>query len=71
MKRRDLERELRNAGWWLSWHEEGMTFELGEDQEAIPRHKEINEYTAKKILKTVHAASIRKINENYGKLLEK
>lgn len=72
MKRRDLERELRQAGWWLSWH--GGKHDIwtnGEEQEAVPRHNEINEYTAKKIIKTVHAASKRIRDENYGKLLEK
>lgn len=52
MKKRDLERALRGLGWWLK--REGGSHEIwtnGEDGEAVPRHKEINEILAKKILR--------------------
>jgi hypothetical protein len=44
MKRRDLEKKLKKMKWWLTRH--------GSEREvAIPRHNEINEYTAKAILR--------------------
>jgi mRNA interferase HicA len=53
MKKRDLERQLSNLGWKFSHH--GGSHDIwtnGEKKEAVPRHREIKEYTAKKILKT-------------------
>lgn len=52
MKLRDLERELAKRGWTLAreggrhaiWGRDGRTI-------AVPRHKEINEHTARQILK--------------------
>ena len=61
MKKRDLERELTKMGWWLKRH--GSKHDLwtnGEDEETIPRHPEINELLAKKILKTAKKSSERK-----------
>ncbi|PWB79978.1 MAG: toxin-antitoxin system, toxin component, HicA family protein [Candidatus Methylomirabilota bacterium] len=52
MKRRDLEKRLRALGWNLVRH--GARHDVwsdGEQEIAIPRHNEINEYTAKAILK--------------------
>ena len=52
MKRRDLEEQLRKLSWKFLRH--GGNHDVwtnGIEQEAIPRHNEINEYTAKKILK--------------------
>jgi mRNA interferase HicA len=52
MKRRDLEEQLRKLGWKFLRH--GGRHDVwtnGIEQEAIPRHNEINEFTAKKILK--------------------
>jgi len=52
MKKRDLEKELKRLGWW--YLREGGSHEIwtnGEKNEPIPRHTEINEYTAKGILK--------------------
>ncbi len=52
MKRRLLEAELKKCGWRLLRH--GSNHDVwtnGIDLEAIPRHNEINEFTAKKILK--------------------
>ncbi len=58
MKRRDLERRLRIAGCYLK--REGGSHSLWVNPkngiiEAIPRHKEIKEPLAKKILKNLNA----------------
>ena len=58
MKRRDLERKLRIAGCYLK--REGGSHSLWINPkngviEAIPRHKEIKEPLAKKILKNMNA----------------
>ena len=53
MKRRDLEIQLRDLGWWLL--RSGGKHDVwtnGTITEQIPRHTEINEQLAKKILKT-------------------
>jgi mRNA interferase HicA len=52
MKRRDLEKKLRALGWLLVRH--GGRHDVwsnGERDLVVPRHNEINEYTAKAILK--------------------
>jgi mRNA interferase HicA len=52
MKRRDLEKKLRSLGWLLARH--GGRHDVwsnGERDLVVPRHNEINEYTAKAILK--------------------
>lgn len=52
MKKKDLEKELYRLGWRLK--REGSNHEIwtnGEDSEPIPRHREINELLAKKILR--------------------
>lgn len=52
MKRRDLERKLLECNWWLDRH--GGNHDVwtnGREFESVPRHGEINEYLAKKILK--------------------
>jgi len=52
MKRRDLEQKLRALGWLLvrrgGRHD---VWSNGERDLVVPRHNEINEYTAKAILK--------------------
>ncbi len=61
MKRKDLERVLTKLGWWLKRH--GSKHDLwtnGDEEEAIPRHNEINELLAKKILKTAQISKKRK-----------
>lgn len=53
MKKRVLERKLMRLGWWKL--REGASHEVwtnGTITEQIPRHSEINEYLARKILKT-------------------
>ncbi len=58
MKRRDLEKKLRQAGCYLK--REGSSHSLWINPgngitETIPRHKEIKEPLAKKILKNLNA----------------
>ena len=58
MKRKELERKLRQAGCYLK--REGGSHSLWIDPqtgvvEAIPRHREIKELLAKKILKSLNA----------------
>jgi mRNA interferase HicA len=53
MKRKDLERELRTLRWHIVRHGgRHDIWVLGVREIAIPRHNEINEYTAKAILKS-------------------
>ena len=54
MKRRELERRLRELGWWLQRH--GGKHDVwcspdGSFTEYVPRHSEINERLARAILK--------------------
>jgi mRNA interferase HicA len=52
MKRRDLERKLKEYGWSLKYH--GGSHDKwtnGQLTESIPRHNEINENLAMKIIK--------------------
>ena len=52
MKKRKLEKILNRLGWHLK--REGGNHEVwtnGMETEAIPRHSEINEYTARAIIK--------------------
>ena len=52
MKRRDLIKKLEKAGFVFKEHGGNHdTYIRGRDIEQIPRHNEINEITAKKILK--------------------
>ena len=53
MKRRDLERRLRDIGWSIA--RRGGRHDIwtqGEYELVVPRHREINEYTAMAILRT-------------------
>jgi len=52
VKHQELERALREAGWWLLRH--GGRHDLwtnGEMTEAVPRHREVHERLAQKILR--------------------
>lgn len=52
MKRRDLIRLLEKAGFRFEEHGGNHdTYKRGNDTEQIPRHREIKETTAKKIMK--------------------
>jgi len=52
MKRKDLEKKLKNAGFVLARHGgRHDVFQRGKDEEQLPRHAEINEILAKAIIK--------------------
>ncbi len=52
MKRRELEKILQKLGWKLVRHGGKHDIWTNDESEiAVPRHKEINEYTAKTIIK--------------------
>ena len=54
MRRKDLERRLRRAGWYLLRH--GGAHDVwtdGDRTEAIPRHSEVHELLARRILRKV------------------
>ncbi|HEY7376343.1 MAG TPA: type II toxin-antitoxin system HicA family toxin [Polyangia bacterium] len=56
MKKSELEKELRDCGWWLA--RQGSRHEVwtnGKVTEAVPRHKEIDEHTARSIVRTAKA----------------
>lgn len=58
VKRRALEKELRRLGFEILREGGAHTvFFKDEVRISIPRHKEINEYTAKAILKKARAAT--------------
>lgn len=52
MKKRDLEKKLKEAGWWLARH--GGNHDIwtnGNRTNQVPRHKEVAEQLAKSIIK--------------------
>ena len=52
MKRRDLENMMKNAGFKFNRHGgDHDIYKRGNDEESIPRHKEINENLAKHIIR--------------------
>lgn len=52
MKQRDLVKKLKNAGFYLVRHGgDHDVYQRGNDEEVIPRHKEVNERLAKAILR--------------------
>ncbi len=52
-EKKDLERELRKLGWCLQRHGGSHDYwTYGQIHESVPRHNEINENLARKILKT-------------------
>ncbi len=54
MKRKKLEQKLKILGWSLIRHGRRHDIWTNDEYEiAVPRHNEINEYTAKTILKVV------------------
>ena len=61
MKKQDLERALIKYGWWLL--RQGGNHEVwtnGEHKVPVPRHKEINEFTAQSILKKAEKNPVKK-----------
>lgn len=55
MKKRDLEKILKNLGFWLVQGSKHDKWTDGIDSIAVPRHQEINEFTAKGIIKQAEA----------------
>ncbi|MBN1425912.1 type II toxin-antitoxin system HicA family toxin [Candidatus Fermentibacteria bacterium] len=56
MKRTELERRLRHLGWRFLRHGgKHDVWAKGDREVIVPRHNEINEYTAKAILKEAGA----------------
>jgi mRNA interferase HicA len=58
VKRKQLEKRLLNLGWSFERH--GHKHDIwtnGKYEIAVPRHKEINEYTANAILKQARGGS--------------
>ena len=56
MKKRDLEKQLREAGWRFARHGGNHdAWTNGELLEFVPRHAELKEMLAKKILKKAKA----------------
>lgn len=54
MKQRDLVKKLEDAGFHFKEHGGNHdTYKRGSDTEQVPRHKELNEITAKKDIKKV------------------
>ena len=52
MKRREIESCLRTLGWTLARHgQRHDVWRKGDREIAVPRHNDINEYTAKAILR--------------------
>ncbi len=52
MKRKDLVKLLKKCGWWkLREAGDHTVYTDGNETEPIPRHNEINELTAKAIIK--------------------
>lgn len=53
VKKRELEKKLKKLGWWFEYngkkHDQWTNGIIGE---SIPRHSEVNENLAKKILRT-------------------
>jgi len=59
MKKRDLESQLKKLGFWQVPGGKHDKWTNGTHSIAVPRHKEINEFTAKGILKEARLLSGR------------
>lgn len=53
VKLTDLERKLKELGWWEIAGGKHAKWTNGSLTEPVPRHKEIDEYLAKKIIRRV------------------
>lgn len=60
MKKRDLEKKLRELGFWPDGGTKHDKWTNGDFVTMVPRHREINELTAKGILKDAEKAAGRK-----------
>ena len=61
MKKRLVEKILRKSGWWLL--RQGGSHEVwtnGEEKVSIPRHKEVDELTARGVMKKVWLNAAKK-----------
>lgn len=64
MKKHDLEKELAKLGWWLK--RQGGSHEIwtnGTETEPIPRHREIKEPLARKIIERAKNSPQRDVKE--------
>ena len=60
VKKADLDKRLRECGWWLA--RQGSRHEVwtnGKVTEAVPRHREIDEYTARSILRKAREQRVK------------
>lgn len=60
MKKRDLEQRIKAAGWWNIGGTKHDKWTNGNLVQMVPRHNEINEWTARGILRVVEANPVRK-----------
>lgn len=60
MKKRDLERKLLDLGYWQAEGGKHDKWTNGVYSEPVPRHTEINEFTAKAILARAAANAVKK-----------
>ncbi len=60
MKKRDVERALRDCGWWPVGGGKHDKWTNGKIATAVPRNNEINEFTARGIIKTARAHPVKK-----------
>lgn len=63
MKRRDLENKLKDLGFWEVDGTKHGKWTNGKHTEMVPRHAEVNEMTAKAILKRALEAKLKKDKE--------
>ena len=57
MKKRDLEKRLQSLGFWRDGGSKHDKWTNGIHTETVPRHVEVNEYTAQSILKRAAEAA--------------
>lgn len=61
MKKRDIEKKLANYGWWFLRHGGNHdAWTNGTLQEYLPRHVEVNENLARKIIRTAEKNPVPK-----------
>jgi predicted RNA binding protein YcfA (HicA-like mRNA interferase family) len=64
VKLKDLERKLKDLGFWEVVGGKHAKWTNGVDSMAVPRHKEIQEYTARGIIKNAEAMNKKKQGGN-------
>lgn len=60
MKKKDLVNKLKNLGFWEEGGAKHEKWTNGDHIDFVPRHNEINEFTAKNILKRCQVAAKKK-----------